>query len=355
MNLWEGLPLVPFRSVLSRFGIDPYLIALILTVAFASLLPVHGMGAEIMDQVVYAAVALLFFLYGAKLSPKAVLEGLLHWRLQSIVFLSTFLLFPLIGLGITWAVSPFLPDELVIGLMFLCVLPSTVQSSIAFTSIARGNVPAALCSASLSNLVGMVLTPLLVALLLSSSEMSFSLDSLWKILLQLLVPFLAGQALRPLIGGWLAARKWVVGLVDRGSILLVVYAAFSQGMVAGIWTQLGWTDLALVLVLDVLILALVLAVTTLVSRRGGFAIEDEIAIVFCGSKKSMAAGIPMAHILFPAATMGMIVLPLMLFHQIQLFVCATLAQRYARRPDGKVPGEVEEPRAGKVTAVPSSV
>ena len=343
---------MPFRSVLSRFGVDPYLIALILTVAAASLLPVHGLGAEIMDKVVFAAVALLFFLYGARLSPKAVLEGLLHWRLQSVVFLSTFVLFPLIGLGVVWAMRPVLPDELLMGLMFLCVLPSTVQSSIAFTSIARGNVPAALCSASVSNLVGMFLTPLLVALLISSSAVRLNLDSLWKIVSQLLLPFLAGQLLRPLIGSWLAARKPIVSLVDRGSILLVVYAAFSEGMVAGIWTQLGWTDLAIVLALDVLILAVVLTITTLVSRRGGFSTEDEIAIVFCGSKKSMAAGIPMAQILFPASIMSMVVLPLMLFHQIQLFVCATLAQRYARRLPLPVP---DEPGAGKVTAVPSSV
>ncbi|WP_051328880.1 bile acid:sodium symporter family protein [Geminicoccus roseus] len=330
-------------------GIDPYLIALIATVTLASLLPVHGLGAEIMDKVVYAAVALLFFLYGAKLSPKAVAAGLLHWRLQSLVFLSTFVLFPLIGIGLTLLLQDELPQELVVGLMFLCVLPSTVQSSIAFTSIARGNVPAALCSASISNLVGMFLTPVLVGLLLTTSELSFSLDSIWNIVLQLFVPFLAGQAARPLIGRWLEKRKPVVSLVDRGSILLVVYAAFSEGMVAGIWSQLEWEDLAIVIGLDVLILGLVLALTTFVSRRGGFSKEDEIAIVFCGSKKSLAAGIPMANILFPAGVIGMVVLPLMLFHQLQLFACATLAQRYARRTDDPAPRP-----AGETSAVPSA-
>ncbi len=342
--------ILSIRPFLSRLGIDPYLIALIAVVVLASVAPAHGLGAEIMDKAVYAAVALLFFLYGAKLSPKAVAAGLLHWRLQSLVFLSTFLLFPLIGLGVAAALRPWLEDELIVGIMFLCVLPSTVQSSIAFTSIARGNVPAALCSASISNLVGIFLTPALVALLLSSSELSFDLGSAWNIVLQLLVPFLAGQIVRPLIGNWLQRRKAAVSLVDRGSILLVVYAAFSEGMVAGIWSELGWQDLTILIVLDVLMLAVVLAITTFVSRRAGFSTEDETVIVFCGSKKSMAAGIPMAHILFPADILGMVVLPLMLFHQIQLFVCATLAQRYARRVDKPVP----EPMA-EVSAVPSSL
>jgi sodium/bile acid cotransporter 7 len=339
---------VSIRPFLARLGIDPYLIALIGTVALASFLPVHGMGAEIMDDVVYGAVSLLFFLYGAKLSPKAVALGIMHWRLQSLVFLSTFVLFPVLGLLLTMVLRPWLPTELALGLMFVCVLPSTVQSSIAFTSIARGNVPAALCSASISNLAGMFVTPALVALLLNSNGMTFSLDALWSILLQLLAPFLAGQAVRPLIGRWLERHKSAVFLVDRGSILLVVYAAFSEGMVAGIWSQLGLEELALVIGLDILILGIVLCVTTFVSRRAGFPKEDEIVIVFCGSKKSMAAGIPMAHILFPTQALGMLVLPLMLFHQIQLFVCATLAQRYARR---SLP---VAPTAGVNAAAPAS-
>jgi solute carrier family 10 (sodium/bile acid cotransporter), member 7 len=211
------------------------------------------------------------------------------------------------------------------------VLPSTVQSSIAFTSIARGNVAAALCSASVSNLFGMVLTPALVALLLSTHGAGFSFAAVQDIALQLLLPFAAGQALRPLIGAWLIRHKAITAVVDRGSILLVVYAAFSAGMVAGIWAQVTWASLGLVLLLDMLMLGLVLTATTCASRWMGFSTEDEIAIVFCGSKKSLAGGIPMANILFPGHAVGLIVLPLMLFHQAQLFICATLARRYAQR------------------------
>ncbi len=255
------------RKVLSRFGIDPYLVALLGTVALAALIPARGVGAEAMNYAVYGAVALLFFLYGARLSPHAVVEGLTHWRLQSLVFLSTFALFPLIGLAVTTVFRPWLPSELAIGLMFVCVLPSTVQSSIAFTSIARGNVPAALCSASVSNLFGIVVTPALVALLMSSHGSGFSLKALADVASQLLLPFAAGQLLRPWIGRWLTAHKSLTSIVDRGSILLIVYAAFSEGMVAGVWSQLSWQSLALVLALDLLILVLVLIVTTVASRR----------------------------------------------------------------------------------------
>lgn len=330
----------------SNLRIDPYLLLLIATVALAVLLPVRGAGAEAMGWVVYAAVALLFFLYGARLSPQAVLTGLLHWRLQAIVFASTFILFPAIGLLLTTLLRHWLTPELALGIMFVCALPSTVQSSIAFTSVARGNVSAALCSASISNLVGMVLTPALMVLLLNTHGTGFSLKALTDIALQLLLPCVAGQLLRPLIGAWLLRHKAITSVVDRGSILLVVYAAFSAGMVAGIWSRVSPAGLAAVVLLDVALLALVLLITTRISRWWGFSTEDEIAIVFCGSKKSMAAGIPMANILFAGQALGLIVLPLMLFHQAQLFACATLARHYARRaeaadtPDALLQGEV---------------
>ncbi len=321
------------RMLIDRSPIDPYLLLLIGTVGLAALFPAQGAGKPIADAAVTMAVALLFFLYGARLSPQAVWSGLAHWRLQSLTFASTFILFPVIGLGLQAALKPFLPHDILVGLVYLCLLPSTVQSSIAFTSIARGNVPAALCSASVSNLLGVVITPVLVSLLLPESSVGFSAHALEDIGVQILLPFVVGQAARPLIGDWLLRHRTLTSVVDRGSVLLVVYAAFSAGMVAGVWSRLSVADLAVVLVLSLLVLALVIAATTFASRRLGFSVADEIAIVFCGSKKSMAGGIPMATILFPGHAVGMIVLPLMLFHQAQLFVCATLARRYAARDE----------------------
>jgi solute carrier family 10 (sodium/bile acid cotransporter), member 7 len=324
-------------ALLRRLRLDPYILAIMAMVAIAAILPAKGFGKDVLDQVVRAAIAILFFLYGARISPKAIWAGITHWRLQGLVFLTTFLVFPLVGFAILKLAGGYLDSGLATGLMFLCLLPSTVQSSIAFTSIARGNVPAALCSASVSNLAGVVITPLLATMLLNANSGGMSLDAVRDIALQILLPFLVGQCARPLIGNWLSRQKTLTMIFDRGSILLVVYSAFSAGVVAGIWSKVTPQSLALVIVLDLVILGIVLVFTTAVSRLLRFTVEDEIAIVFCGSKKSMASGLPMANIIFSASTVGLIVLPLMLFHQIQLMVCAALARRYGRRPEEAVP------------------
>lgn len=332
-----------FRSLKAR--IDPYTLLLLAMVALGAVLPARGAAVGVVDMAVHLAVALLFFLYGARLAPAAIWAGISDWRLQSLVFLSTFALFPLIGIAACWLTRGFLPEDVALGILFLSVLPSTVQSSIAFTSIARGNVPAALCSASLSNMAGVAITPLLVAFLFPrSTGGGISAQAFIDVAIQLLAPFAAGQAARPFIGAFLLRHKKVAGLVDRGSILLVVYAAFSAGMVAGIWSKLAVTDLLALIGVAVAILAIVLAATTFASRALGFRKADEIAIVFCGSKKSMASGLPMATILIPGHGVGMIVLPLMIFHQVQLFACAFLARRYAARTD------VEEPSTAPVAA-----
>ena len=318
-------------NIFARLPVDPYLLLLVGTVGLAWIAPAEGPVAGMTDEAVGGAVALLFFLYGARLSPETVWAGVTHWRLQAAVFASTYVLFPLIGLGLYSGLQGRILPDAALGLLYLCLLPSTVQSSIAFTSIARGNVAAAVCSASLSNIAGVFITPALVVLLLPAASGGVSARAVFDIASQLLLPFVAGQALRPWIGGWLSRHPVLTGVVDRGSVLLVVYAAFSAGMAAGIWSKVSVSDLALILALDLFVLGLVIAATTLASRWLGFSVEDEIAVVFCGSKKSMAGGIPMATILFSGHTVSLIVLPLMLFHQAQLFVCATLARRYASR------------------------
>ena len=315
---------------LSRLPIDGYLLALIGMVVLAALLPASGQAAVVMDWVVKVAIALLFFLYGARMSPAAIGAGLLHWRLQGTVFLSTFLLFPVLGLGLVFLMRGSLQPDLLTGMLYLCLLPSTVQSSIAFTSIAGGNVAGALTGASLSNLLGVIVTPLLVALLIGGAGGGIHLQSILDIGLQILAPFAVGQLCRPLLKDWLGRHAKLTGLVDRGSILLIVYAAFSEGVVAGVWSQVAPMDLAKVIGLNVVLLAVVLALTLFIGRALRFDRPDRIVILFCGSKKSMATGIPMAGILFASASVPLIVLPIMLFHQIQLFACTVIAQRYAR-------------------------
>jgi sodium/bile acid cotransporter 7 len=319
-------------TLLSRLPIDPYIAAIVGMVGLASIAPAHGEGAVAANHAAQAAIAVLFFLHGARLEPRAALAGARHWRLHVAVLLSTFVLFPLLGLTARAVAPHLLPPSLWAGLLLLCLLPSTVQSSIAFTSIARGNVPAALCAATASNILGIVLTPLLAGLLLHSHG-GFSPQAIGDIALQLLLPFLMGQLVRPWIGDWIARNRSLLGLVDRGSILLVVYAAFSEGVAQGIWHQLDATVLATLLAVDAALLASVLGITTLASRMMGLSTADEIAVVFCGSKKSLASGLPMATVLLAGQPAGLVVLPLMLFHQIQLMACAALARRYAGRAE----------------------
>jgi solute carrier family 10 (sodium/bile acid cotransporter), member 7 len=320
---------------------DPFVVGILVAVAVACVLPARGAAAPVANGATDVAVGLLFFLYGARLSPREALAGLRHWRLHATVLASTFVLFPLLGLAARPLVPAVLTPTLYTGVLFLCTLPSTVQSSIAFTSIARGNVAAAICAASASSLLGVFVTPVLVGLLVHSGGTVLSPGLIGDIVLRLLVPFLLGQVLRRWIAEWVARHKKVLGLVDRGSILLVVYAAFSGAVVAGSWHQLSVGRFAELLAVDVVLLGIALLVTGRAARWLGFDRADRITIVFCGSKKSLAAGLPMASVLFAAqgaGAIGLIVLPLMLFHQIQLMVCAALARRWGRAgTDGDQP------------------
>ena len=314
---------------MTRFLPDTFILSLLATVALASFLPATGEAAAIVGWASNIAIGLLFFMHGARLSREAMLDGLKQPKLHATVLASTFLLFPMAGVALQTLFPHLLAPELWTGVVFVCTLSSTVQSSIAFTSIARGNVPAAVCAATASNLLGILLTPVLVSLLLHKTGSSGGLDSALNIVVQLLLPFVAGQLLRPWIGGWAKRHNKILGLVDRGSILLAVYSAFGAAVVEGIWHLFPLPQLGVLILVNAILLGLVLAITTFGSRLLGFARADEIVIVFCGSKKSLAAGIPMATVLFGASTVGVVLLPIMIFHQMQLMVCAVLARRYA--------------------------
>ncbi len=318
-------------SGLSRLLPDRFTLMLISTVTLASFLPCQGDTAVIFNQIADIAIALLFFLHGAKLSRGAVLAGITHWRLHLLVMSLTFLFFPIIGLLLQPLLTPLVGPVIYQGILYLCCLPATVQSAIAFTSMAKGNVPAAVCSASASSLLGIFVTPVLVSLVLAKGTGNSDLHGISKILLQLLLPFVTGHLLQPWIGGFVSKHKKVLGIVDRGSILLVVYTAFSAAVIEHLWSTVPMRSLLGLLVVCIVILAVALLSSRLLSRRLGFSVQDEITIVFCGSKKSLVSGVPMAKVLFAGAHLGPILLPIMLFHQIQLMVCAVLAQRYAKR------------------------
>lgn len=331
-------------SWLQHLKIDKFLLVMICVVLLASFLPARGVVKNAFQYLTTFSIALLFFMHGAKLSREAIFSGLGHWRLHLLVFVSTFALFPLLGMAMAVIPGWFLPAELYGGFLFLCALPATVQSAIAFTSLARGNVAAAVCSASGSSLLGIFISPLLVGLLIHSQQgAGDTLHAIGKIVLQLLLPFLLGHGARRWIGNQVDKHRKLIGIMDRSSILLVVYVAFSEAVAEGIWFQVTGFSVLAVLVCTVVLLALVLIINTWLARLLGFSKADEIAIVFCGSKKSLANGVPMANIMFPAAQVGIILLPLMIFHQIQLMVCALLAQRYARSATAQESEQVKIP------------
>jgi len=315
-----------------RFLPDNLTLLLLTVIATASIFPCSGRVAVAFDWLTTLMIGLLFFMHGAKLSREAVIAGASHWRLHLTVLLFTFAVFPLLGLVLKPALLLIITPDLYLGILFLCVLPSTVQSSIAFTAVARGNVSAAICSASASNLLGIFLTPLLVGTIVVAHGASHSsLDSILKIVYQLLVPFVAGQIVRPWIAPWIERHKDVLKMVDQSSILLVVYVAFSEAVGQGLWKQLPLHMLVSLIGISAVLLAIIMSLATYASHRFGFNKEDEITVVFCGSKKSLASGVPMAKVLFAGNSVGMVLLPLMLFHQLQLMVCAVLAQKYAAR------------------------
>jgi sodium/bile acid cotransporter 7 len=321
---------------------DPFILALIATVVLASLLPARAEFATLVDRLATAAIVLLFFLHGAKLSRAAVLAGIGHWRLHLTILACTFLLFPLIGLALASAFPGLLPPALWTGLFFLCALPSTVQSSIAFTSIAGGNVPGAIAAASASQLAGIALTPALAGLLAEAHGGEIVFSGIGAILLQILVPFLLGHLLRPLIKSWIDRHRPLTAVTDRATILLAVYSAFSAAVIEGIWGRLPLPVLAILCGLCALMLALVLLATAATGRLLGFSRADRIAILFCGSKKSIISGVPMARVLFAGPDMGVILLPLMIFHQMQLMASAWIARRYAM---GKAESNLREDEA----------
>jgi sodium/bile acid cotransporter 7 len=315
-----------------RFLPDNMTLLLFAVVLAASFLPCTGQVASGFNTLTTGMIALLFFMHGAKLSRAAVIAGIGHWRLHLLILGFTFAVFPLLAIALKPVLSWLVTPELYFGILFLCILPSTVQSSIAFTAVARGNVAAAVCSASASNLIGIFLTPFLASLLLTGATAQHtSLNAILNIIYQLLLPFIAGQLARPLIANWVDKHKDALKMLDQSSILLVVYVAFSEAVVQGLWRQVPLTMLLSLLLISAAILTTIMILTAYVSRRFGFSKEDEIVVVFCGSKKSLASGVPMAKVLFASHALGAVLLPLMIFHQLQLMVCAVLAQRYAAR------------------------
>jgi sodium/bile acid cotransporter 7 len=327
------------RASIGRLRPDAFVTALLGTVTVATLLPCQGFGAQVFHFLGLIAIAALFFLQGARLSREAVLGGMTNWRLHAAIAGTTFVLFPLLGSSLIALMPRALDATLVLGVLFLCALPSTVQSSIALTSIGRGNVAGAVCAATVSSLLGILFTPLLFGFLSRVGGGRVDVSNMWQVFAQLLLPFAAGHLLRPWFGAWAARNKKLLAVTDRGSILLVVYSAFSAAVVHGIWHQVPPMMLGALVAITATLLAIALLLASGGARALGFNHADQVAVGFCGSQKSLVAGIPIASVLFSGPMLGLIVLPIMIYHPMQLVVCAWIARRYASRPGVAMPGQ----------------
>lgn len=315
---------------------------MIVAVALASAFPDPGADGGWLhpELLTKAGVALIFFLHGVAMSFEALKVGASRWRLHLLVQLATFALFPLLGVILLRVAGGLVSPGLRLGFFYLCALPSTVSSSVAMTAAARGNVAAAVFNATLSSLIGVVATPALMAWYMGGSEATGG-HSLGAVVLDLLIwlvlPLVVGQIARRWLAGWAARNKATINVVDKGTILLLVYTSFCDSVKMRIWTGHGgdafWTFVGSA-VLFWLVMGLVWAACNLL----GFSVEDRITAVFCGSKKTMASGVPMAQIMFgDSPELGLILLPIMIYHPMQLLICGALAGRWGRRTAPSTP------------------
>jgi solute carrier family 10 (sodium/bile acid cotransporter), member 7 len=318
-----------------KFKPDWFLIGMVLATVLAWAFPGPGASGGWMqpELLTKAGVALIFFLHGLTLSFASLRAGALNWKLHALVQGFTFLVFPLIGLALHTAIGGRLAFELAIGLFYLCALPSTVSSSVAMTATAHGNVAGAVFNATLSSLIGIVVTPLWMAWVMKATGETPPIGPVIVDLLKWLVlPLTIGQMLRPWLAEWAKRHKPRIALVDRLTILLLVYTSFCDSFKNGVWTGHGAGQIVIISVVCVALFALVMLLTSAASRAFGFSREDRIAAMFCGSKKTLASGVPMAKLIFAGHPgIGLILLPIMIYHPLQLLICGVLAERWGRQ------------------------
>jgi len=325
---WHHTSAVPARPVPIRF--DAFVVALLAAALLGALFPVAGEAYGALRVVSMVSIGVLFFLYGVRLSTAETVAGLTNWKLHIAILVTTFAAFPLVGVSLRGVIEPAVGAGLAAGFVLLCLVPTTVQSNVVFTRMAGGDTAAAVVAASLSSVIGVFLTPALVALTMPANA-EVSSRSVVRIIVQFLLPFALGQVARPLLGGWVTRNDGWLKHVDRSSILLVVFLAFAAGTTAGVWSRVSIGSFVFMVVLCLALLAVACGWLVGIARLVGFSRPVSIALLFCGSNKSLATGLPMAAVLFPPHDVALIVLPLMIYHQLQIIAGGFIATKLAQR------------------------
>ena len=312
--------------------IDSFVLAILIAVGLAYVFPQPGLGLPL-DTITTGGVALIFFFYGLKLSPQKIKAGLNNWKLHILVQLSTFLLFPILVLLIKPLFIGADSQIIWLSLFFLAALPSTVSSSVVMVSMARGNIPAAIFNASISGLIGILLTPLWMSLFLTANTIDVS-EVYNKLLLEILLPLVLGLLLHQKLGEFVQKKARYFSLFDRAVILLIIYKSFVSSFANKVFSGLKTTDLILLALGVLALFFIVYLLISLLSKFLKFNTEDRITALFCGTKKSLVHGTVFSKVLFAGSPIiGIVLLPLMLFHMFQILVVSIIAKRYALRED----------------------
>lgn len=317
--------------MIPRLMPDRFVLMLLGAIVFGWLLPVHGRGLALAQNVSFISIFALFFLHGLRLPRQEVAKAVTATKLQGAMLGFTFVAMPLAGIALAQGAGWVLPAGLVAGLIYCTMLPSTVQSAISYSALGGGNVAASVVGAALSNLAGIIVTPLLVALVLgASSSVTVGGDVVLRIATMLLLPFALGQAVQRWLGGWALRQKVMLSFFDRLVILIAVYVAFAGAVNSGSLSLLQGQDLLVLSVLLALLLTFAFAGAWGLGSALGLNRADRVSLVFAGAQKSIATGAPMAAILFGNAA-GLILLPAILYHMAQLLVSAPIAARLSKQ------------------------
>lgn len=316
-------------------GRNWFLTALPLAVGLAWVIPEAGasggwLRSEVLTKL---GVAAIFLFQGLVLAAAALKAGARQWRLHVLVQGFIFAGFPLLGIVLAGIFGPWLGADLRLGFLFLCVLPSTISSAVVLTAVAGGNAAGAIFNAVVSSLLGVVVTPLWVAWLMQTSGEPFALGPvITEIVVLLLLPFVVGQALRRWCAAWADAHKRGLSNASSGIILFIVFAAFSNSVQSGLWAEHGAGVVGQALLGSIVLFGLAMVLVGLLGRMGGLPPGDRIAALFGATQKTLASGVPMAKVIFGAhPALGLILLPVMLYHPVQLLVHGIMAARLAAR------------------------
>ncbi len=326
---WHVLFLSKKQFMLKR--IDGFIIGLIAMIAFAWFIPqlANGEGVFSLDTITDYGISFIFFFYGLKLSPKQMREGLSNYRLHIVIQLSTFVLFPLLIILFLPLIGGEEGRMLWLAVFFLAALPSTVSSSVVMVVLAKGNVAGAIFNASLSGLIGIAITPLWIGLFMSTGDASFDFSEvLLSLVIKILLPVILGLVLHRYWGDMAKRNAEKLALFDKTIILLIVYKSFAHSFSAGLFESISWGELSLVGASVLVLFVLIYLIILWVSKKLKFNREDKITALFCGSKKSLVHGTVMSNVLFQNMLgQGLFLLPIMLYHALQLVVISFIAQK----------------------------